>query len=76
MLVSRGDDTPFCFLATETEEEAAKIARIWETVLEEKQAVTYESKLSKPWRPPGSIDDTDVQDHTWVTSLMFPNCSH
>lgn len=47
-------------------DEVVKAKHIWKNVVEEKEAVTFESRFKKPWKPPGSLDERDRQSYTWV----------
>lgn len=46
-------------------EEVENAEGIWKTLLEDKKGVTFESRLKRPWLPPGGTDD-ELINYTWV----------
>ncbi|KAJ8606124.1 hypothetical protein MRB53_041200 [Persea americana] len=60
----KGDMTPMGWMAAFYMEEVANAETIWTRLTQDKVPVTFESRLRRPWVPPGG-DEEDKQHFTW-----------
>ena len=53
-------------------DETANIEEIWKKLTVDKEAVSFETRLRKPWCPPGGLSG-ECTDFTWILACAYPD---
>lgn len=71
-MYDKADDTPMSWVKYFDLGDGLSVEAMWRQLIVDKNSVTIECRLKKPWRPPGSTRADEGTDFTWVIFSAYP----
>lgn len=57
------------------DEDLSKAQKVWESCVTEKQAVQFDARFKKRWRPPFKVEGEPEDTHTHIFAAVYPDLS-